>query len=206
MKCVECGAEVASNAKFCSECGAKIIRKIFCSECGTELKPNQKFCSECGTPNPSLAAPQSESKAKSKPSVAIEDFAKGLVYVGFKAEDPDTGIVAELYGAMKYHDDYFYLNEEADVIFCKDFGDASIWKNFDPEDEDRFSQGAYSPLELADSPEEVAEDILKHFAAAFNESLDEDEDIPTPNDDKLRLVLWLDGEIVYKHEIEFVRE
>ena len=206
MKCVECGAEVASGAKFCSECGAKIIRKIFCSECGTELKPDQKFCSECGTPNPSLATPQSKSKAKSKQSVAIEDFEKGLIYVGYSAQDSDTGIVAELFAPIKYHENYFYLHENADVVFRKDFGDASIWDDFDPEDGEAFSQVVFSPLDWADSLEEVAEDVLKHFMSALNEAVDEDDDIPTPEDNKIRLILWLDGKIVYEHEIEFVRE
>lgn len=48
MFCNECGHEVPDNAKFCFECGAKIIRKVICSNCGTELAPNAKFCLECG--------------------------------------------------------------------------------------------------------------------------------------------------------------
>lgn len=46
--CPECGAPLASNAKFCPECGAKLKEKRFCTECGTAMPPNAKFCPECG--------------------------------------------------------------------------------------------------------------------------------------------------------------
>lgn len=45
MKCKICGAELAEDAKFCSQCGAKIMK---CSSCGTVLEENAKFCSQCG--------------------------------------------------------------------------------------------------------------------------------------------------------------
>lgn len=47
--CPNCGAAIQPGAKFCPECGTKIISKIFCSECGAEIKAGAKFCSECGT-------------------------------------------------------------------------------------------------------------------------------------------------------------
>lgn len=46
--CPECGAPLASNAKFCPECGAKLKEKRFCTECGTAMPPNARFCPECG--------------------------------------------------------------------------------------------------------------------------------------------------------------
>ena len=45
-KCPSCGAFIQPNAKFCAECGAKILRN--CPDCGTAVSPNQKFCPECG--------------------------------------------------------------------------------------------------------------------------------------------------------------
>ena len=45
-KCPLCGAFIQPNAKFCAECGAKILRN--CPDCGTAVSPNQKFCPECG--------------------------------------------------------------------------------------------------------------------------------------------------------------
>ena len=48
--CPECGAEVAENAKFCSECGSKKpeSKGSFCTNCGAKLPSGAKFCSECG--------------------------------------------------------------------------------------------------------------------------------------------------------------
>ena len=48
MKCPSCNVEISDNAKFCPECGEKIIRKSVCPECGTEVAPGAKFCAECG--------------------------------------------------------------------------------------------------------------------------------------------------------------
>ena len=45
-KCPSCGAFIQPNAKFCAECGAKILRN--CPDCGTAVSPNQKFCPQCG--------------------------------------------------------------------------------------------------------------------------------------------------------------
>ena len=50
MKCQNCGAENEDNAKFCSECGAKLEepQKYACPNCGKIVKENAKFCNECG--------------------------------------------------------------------------------------------------------------------------------------------------------------
>lgn len=47
--CPQCNAPLAANAKFCPECGAKLLEKKFCAECGAALTPGVKFCPECGT-------------------------------------------------------------------------------------------------------------------------------------------------------------
>jgi DNA-directed RNA polymerase subunit M/transcription elongation factor TFIIS len=47
--CPQCNAPLASNVKFCPECGAKIASAAFCAECGAKLTPGAKFCPECGT-------------------------------------------------------------------------------------------------------------------------------------------------------------
>lgn len=50
VMCV-CGAKVSAGAKFCSECGKKIVTedKRVCA-CGAKLRKTDKFCSECGKP------------------------------------------------------------------------------------------------------------------------------------------------------------
>ena len=44
--CPQCHAPVQAGAKFCSNCGAKLIQ--VCPECGKLFSPGSKFCSECG--------------------------------------------------------------------------------------------------------------------------------------------------------------
>ena len=49
MQCTKCGSELNQNAKFCSECGEKVIREFKCKSCGNKLLPNTKFCDQCGS-------------------------------------------------------------------------------------------------------------------------------------------------------------
>lgn len=44
--CPQCQAQVPAGAKFCNNCGAKLI--TVCPECGANVRPGSKFCSECG--------------------------------------------------------------------------------------------------------------------------------------------------------------
>jgi len=45
-QCVQCGASLPADAKFCHECGAK--QESHCTHCGATIMPNAKFCHECG--------------------------------------------------------------------------------------------------------------------------------------------------------------
>lgn len=50
--CPKCGAANLSNAKFCTECGAKMEaggQTAPCVKCGAALSAGSKFCNECGT-------------------------------------------------------------------------------------------------------------------------------------------------------------
>ena len=53
VKCVKCGNELPANAKFCLECGEKVVQvnadEVVCPACG-KTTPKGKFCMECGTP------------------------------------------------------------------------------------------------------------------------------------------------------------
>lgn len=44
--CPQCHAPVQAGAKFCSNCGAKLVQ--VCPGCGKVVAPGSKFCSECG--------------------------------------------------------------------------------------------------------------------------------------------------------------
>lgn len=48
--CPKCEAPLATNAKFCPECGAQLKQAAHCAQCGARLTPNAKFCPECGAP------------------------------------------------------------------------------------------------------------------------------------------------------------
>ena len=45
--CPECGGTIVKGAKFCPNCGKKLI--AVCPNCGKELVSGAKFCLECGT-------------------------------------------------------------------------------------------------------------------------------------------------------------
>lgn len=46
ISCPSCGTMLPKGAKFCFECGAKLLKN--CPKCGAKLKSGSKFCSECG--------------------------------------------------------------------------------------------------------------------------------------------------------------
>lgn len=50
-KCTNCGNILPANAKFCLECGTKVVNlaenEMICPECGNKT-PKGKFCMECG--------------------------------------------------------------------------------------------------------------------------------------------------------------
>ena len=48
-KCAKCGADLPENAKFCLECGEKVVATgmVVCPECGNTVAKG-KFCPECG--------------------------------------------------------------------------------------------------------------------------------------------------------------
>jgi len=48
MLCISCGFENPAGAKFCEECGARLVH--VCPACGHEVGASARFCSECGAP------------------------------------------------------------------------------------------------------------------------------------------------------------
>lgn len=45
-KCPKCKVKLEPNAKFCADCGYKLI--IECSKCEIEYPVGTKFCKQCG--------------------------------------------------------------------------------------------------------------------------------------------------------------
>lgn len=46
--CPKCDAVVKAHAKFCPECGFKLVADEKCKSCGANLGASAKFCPECG--------------------------------------------------------------------------------------------------------------------------------------------------------------
>ena len=95
--CQNCGSEVNDDAKFCKNCGAKIIKEeeskktdeiIFCANCGCKIVNNAKFCPDCGNPTNGVAEPIIDNVVhanKSPVLAAILSFliiGVGQIYVG----------------------------------------------------------------------------------------------------------------------------
>ncbi len=58
MRCPNCLSQNPPNAKFCLECGNRLV---VCPHCGTINLPMAKFCIECGSPFPSTSITTGES-------------------------------------------------------------------------------------------------------------------------------------------------
>ena len=61
MQCPQCQQENPPPAKFCLECGNRLIRT--CTQCSTELPASAKFCLECGQSVQAQAAAQARPPA-----------------------------------------------------------------------------------------------------------------------------------------------
>ena len=84
-ECENCNQTFKENQKFCSKCGAKIIKKKkesntkkLCVECGKELKANQKFCPSCGKKT-DLKSQENDSKPTKEKTKTLSKEAKILM-------------------------------------------------------------------------------------------------------------------------------
>ncbi|MBM4466215.1 MAG: tetratricopeptide repeat protein [Chloroflexi bacterium] len=73
MQCPKCNTENLEGAKFCLNCGAKLVTT--CSQCGSELPLQARFCFVCGT---LVSAPPSEA-AREPGAVGLTEALKRLV-------------------------------------------------------------------------------------------------------------------------------
>jgi class 3 adenylate cyclase/tetratricopeptide (TPR) repeat protein len=46
MTCAQCQTQNPEDARFCEECGARLV--LACPQCGAEISPGKKFCRSCG--------------------------------------------------------------------------------------------------------------------------------------------------------------
>lgn len=47
-KCIHCGAQIADDSRFCSECGKEIMQANVCPHCGASVGEGDAFCQNCG--------------------------------------------------------------------------------------------------------------------------------------------------------------
>lgn len=47
-KCSYCGAQIADDSRFCSECGKEITQANVCPHCGASVGEGDAFCQNCG--------------------------------------------------------------------------------------------------------------------------------------------------------------
>ena len=99
MQCPACRHENPAQAKFCLECGARLV--VSCSNCRTELPPSAKFCLECGervTPSgAAMVSPSASPEAYTPKHLAarMEQAARpGAVPIALATLDLVEGFVA----------------------------------------------------------------------------------------------------------------
>jgi len=47
-QCPDCGAQIADDSRFCSECGKEITQANVCPHCGASVGEGDAFCQNCG--------------------------------------------------------------------------------------------------------------------------------------------------------------
>lgn len=91
MKCSTCNREIPDHAKFCSYCGAKTERKLFCPSCGTGNPPQAAFCIQCGTGLAAGAAQEPPVRREAKPSPPSPGITPDSVTVYYKTNKSAFG-------------------------------------------------------------------------------------------------------------------
>ena len=69
MICSNCGTENPENARFCKQCGSKLVR--VCANCGSPLAEDARFCNHCGAPVRADAAPAPAPAVPNAPAPAV---------------------------------------------------------------------------------------------------------------------------------------
>ena len=134
-ECENCNQTLKENQKFCSKCGAKIIKNLkesntkkLCGECGKELKANQKFCPSCGKKT-DLKSQENDSKPTKEKTKTLSKEAK-ILSAFFKIKGIDFSNVKSIpFNPMN-------IPTLKEGIWMSDFGQLSkLYILFNSEDE-----------------------------------------------------------------------
>ena len=82
MRCPNCQTVNPPNAKFCLECGNRLV---VCPNCGTINLPVAKFCIECGTPLTPAPTPASEEPPAPAQPARSESMPSSSDYAGSRS-------------------------------------------------------------------------------------------------------------------------
>ncbi|HLF89261.1 MAG TPA: adenylate/guanylate cyclase domain-containing protein [Anaerolineales bacterium] len=135
MDCPKCQTQNPPEAKFCMNCGSKLVFQ--CPECGTELPPDASFCFNCGHKLADPAVPPSSlpliSPAPSPPSSSpLEQFIpKELLS---KLESARAAQVME--GERRI----------VTMLFCDTKGSTAAASQLDPEEWAEIINGAFEHM------------------------------------------------------------
>ena len=105
MRCPQCQHDNPDRAKFCLECGARLV--LTCTQCSTELPPDAKFCLECGHPaaaRPTASAAPPASHFTSPQSYTPQHLAERIISSRGALEGERkqvTVLFADLKGSME---------------------------------------------------------------------------------------------------------
>lgn len=89
--CVECGAELADEAVFCSMCGAKQEKPVrVCCNCGEELEEGDVFCTKCGARQEDAEKDESE---KNDTNGKVDTIISKEEQFEYELNDDNDGVV-----------------------------------------------------------------------------------------------------------------
>ena len=117
MVCAACRQENVTGAKFCSECGAPLVRR--CEGCNATLPTAAKFCPECGRP-----VAQSAVATPAPPPTVPQRFASPETYTPARLAEKILGSRTAMEGERKH----------VTVLFADLRGSMELLADRDPED------------------------------------------------------------------------
>ncbi|MGD2147344.1 MAG: ABC transporter substrate-binding protein [Anaerolineae bacterium] len=129
MNCPECTAANRELAKFCVNCGARLV--VVCPQCGTELPASARFCDGCGArvgappPEPSEEGAAGDTKAERLKRLVPKAFAERLLATRGQVQ-AERRVVTILFSDVK--------------------GSTAMGEGLDPEDVMEIMDGAFDVL------------------------------------------------------------
>jgi class 3 adenylate cyclase/tetratricopeptide (TPR) repeat protein len=124
MRCLACGTELITGAKFCHACGAPTAQ--VCPGCGSPIRPEFRFCPECGfaltaadggaTAEPPTSAPS--------PTLAEERLGRLTRQIPEDLAQKIRGTLGTVAGERKL----------VTVLFCDLVGSTALAERMDPEE------------------------------------------------------------------------